>query len=93
MTGRVTYLILDIVEELPISDYPITVRLSPDAPEKLFRRVAEVQRHGGGTVAVYNEPLVLKALTRQGYPPDEVPEAIETVMQQCELWVDYGEGN
>ena len=66
--------ILDIVEELPISDYPITVRLSPDAPEKLFRRVAEVQRHGGGTVAVYNEPLVLKALTRQGYPPDEVPE-------------------
>lgn len=74
VTGRVTYLILDIVEELPISDYPITVRLSPDAPEKLFRRVAEVQRHGGGTVAVYNEPLVLKALTRQGYPPDEVPE-------------------
>lgn len=69
--GRVTYLILDIVEELPVSDYPITVRLSPDSPDRLFRRVAEVQRHGGGTVAVYNEPLVLRALERQGYPQKE----------------------
>lgn len=68
VTGRVTYLILDIVEELAISDYPISVRLSPDSPPELFRRVAEVQRHGGGIVAVYNQPLVLRALERQGYP-------------------------
>lgn len=71
VTGQVTYLILDVVEELAISDYPITVRFSPHSPEALFRRVAEVQRHGGGIVAVYNEPLILKALEAQGYPAEE----------------------
>ena len=67
VTNEVTYLILDVVEELAISDYPITVRLSPDSPARLVRRVAEVQRHGGGIVAVYNEPLILEALKQQGY--------------------------
>lgn len=74
VTGRVTYLILDIVEELAISDYPISVRLSPDSPPELFRRVAEVQRHGGGILAVYNQPLVLRALERQGYPVEQARE-------------------
>ena len=36
---------------------------------------------------------IKRLLKKHKYPPDEVPEAIETVMQQCELWVDYGEGN
>lgn len=36
---------------------------------------------------------IKRLLKRHKYPPDEVPEAIETVMQQCELWVDHGEGN
>lgn len=71
VTNDVTYLILDAVEELAISDYPITVRLWEGSPEKLIRRVAEVQRHGGGIVAVYNEPLILKALARQGYSARE----------------------
>ena len=71
VTNPVTYLIPDVVEELAISDYPITVRFSEHSPEELFRRVAEVQRHGGGIVAVYNEPLVLRSLMAQGYPEDE----------------------
>ncbi|RSX54025.1 type I deoxyribonuclease HsdR [Bifidobacterium goeldii] len=36
---------------------------------------------------------IKRLLRKHKYPPDEVPEAIETVMQQCELWVDYEEGN
>lgn len=36
---------------------------------------------------------IKRLLKKHKYPPDEVPEAIETVMQQCELWVDYREGN
>ncbi len=67
ITNEVTYLVLDIVEELPIGDFPITVRLSKNSPEKLYRRVCEVQRHGGGVVAVYNEELILKAMTDAGY--------------------------
>ncbi|HQK95037.1 MAG TPA: pyruvate formate lyase family protein [Armatimonadota bacterium] len=67
VTNAVTYLVLDIVEELHISDFPIAVRLNARSPERLLRRVAEVMRHGGGIVAVYNEDVVIEALTRFGY--------------------------
>ncbi len=68
VANEVTYLVLDIVEELPIGDFPITVRLNKNTPPKLFRRIAEVMRHGGGVVAVYNEDLILESLTNFGYP-------------------------
>lgn len=71
ITNAVTYLVLDIVEELGISDFPITVRLNRNSPEKLLRKIARVMRHGGGIVAVYNEELVLRALANEGYAPKE----------------------
>ncbi len=71
VTNEVTYLVLDIVEELAISDFPITVRVNENTPQKLIRRMSQVIRHGGGIVAVYNEGLILKALERNGYTPEE----------------------
>ncbi len=71
VVNEVTYLVLDVVEELHISDYPIAVRLNPDTPERLLRRIAEVQRHGGGIVAVYNEDVVIAGLVKLGYPLEE----------------------
>ena len=71
ITNAVTYLVLDIVEELGISDFPISVRLNQNTPQALLKRVAEVMRHGGGVVAVYNEDLVLASLQRVGYPLEE----------------------
>lgn len=66
--NEVTYLVLDIIEELGISDFPTTVRISRDTDPALLTRLAEVIRHGGGVIAVYNEETVLKALRRAGYP-------------------------
>ncbi|MCX6377526.1 MAG: hypothetical protein NTU88_16075 [Armatimonadetes bacterium] len=71
VTNEVTYLALDVVEELHISDFTIAVRLNRHTPEKLLRRMAEVQRHGGGIVAVYNEEVVIEALRKFGYPLEE----------------------
>lgn len=71
VANEVTYLVLDIVEELGISDYPISVRLHRRSPEKLLRKVAQVTRHGGGIVAVYNEELVMRSLVRCGYTPSQ----------------------
>ena len=44
VTNTVTYLVLDILEELGISDFPTTVRLNRNSDEKLLRRVSEVMR-------------------------------------------------
>jgi len=74
VTNEVTYLALDVVEELHISDFTIAVRLNRHTPEKLLRRMAEVQRHGGGIVAVYNEEVVIEALRKFGYPLEEARE-------------------
>ncbi|MFA6568827.1 MAG: pyruvate formate lyase family protein, partial [Victivallales bacterium] len=71
VTNEVTYLVLDVVEELHISDFPIAVRISQKAPEKLLRRIAEVQRLGGGIIAVYNEDRIIPTLVKFGYPLEE----------------------
>lgn len=71
VTNPVTYLILDVVEELGISDFPITIRVNSRTESALLRRAAEVMRHGGGVIAVYNEDLILQALTEYGYPYED----------------------
>jgi pyruvate-formate lyase len=71
VTNDVTYLVLDVVEELHISDFPIGMRLNARTPESLLRRVAEVQRYGGGIVAVYNEDLIIPSLVAFGYELEE----------------------
>lgn len=71
VTNEVTYLVLDILEELGISDFPTTVRVNENTDEQLLKRVAEVIRYGGGILAVYNEDLILEALTGYGYPLKE----------------------
>lgn len=68
VTNTLTYLTLQVVEELGISDYPITVRLNKNSPLKLKEKMAEVMRHGGGIVALYNEDLILESLEGLGYP-------------------------
>ena len=71
VTNPVTYLVLDILEELGISDFPTTVRINKNTDTKLLTRIAEVIRYGGGVVAVYNEDLIIDSLTDYGYELQE----------------------
>ena len=71
VVNEVTYLILDVVEELHISDFPVAVRVNRHTPERLWRRIAEVQRLGGGIASVYNEDLVARSLVEFGYALEE----------------------
>lgn len=71
VTNEVTMLVLDIVEETGISDFPITVRINKNTDKRFIERVAEVIRFGGGIVAVYNEDLILESLEQMGYPKNE----------------------
>ncbi|MBQ8895055.1 MAG: hypothetical protein IJ043_11695 [Clostridia bacterium] len=71
VTNAVTWLVLDIIEETRISDFPTTVRINRNTDPALLHRVAEVIGKGGGIVAVYNEELILEALTQYGYDPIE----------------------
>jgi formate C-acetyltransferase len=72
--NEVTYLVLDVVEELHISDFPVAVRVSERTSKKLWRRIAEVQRLGGGIVSIYNEDLVIRSMVGFGYPEADARE-------------------
>ena len=80
VTNTVTYLVLDILEELGISDFPTTVRINKNTDKKLLKRIAEVIRYGGGVVAVYNEDLIIDSLTDYGY---ELKEARKFANDGC----------
>jgi len=71
VASEVTYLVLDVVEELAISDFPITVRLNANTPLALKEKIARVMRYGGGIVALYHEELILRSLRNLGYPEEE----------------------
>ena len=68
VTNEVTYLVLDIAEELQISDFPVAVRIGAKTDRRLLKRVAEVWQTGVCFVSVYNEDVVIKAMTEFGYP-------------------------
>ena len=80
MTNAVTYLVLDILEDLGISDFPTTVRINKNTDDKLLKRVAEVIRLGGGVIAVYNEDLIIESLVDYGY---ELKEARKFANDGC----------
>jgi formate C-acetyltransferase len=71
VANDVTHLVLDVASELHIAELPIAVRIGERTPDALLRRVARLIRAGNGTIAVYNEDLVIRALTRFGYPERE----------------------
>ncbi len=68
VANAVTDLVLDVVEELHISDFPIAVRIDAHTPDRLLERIAAIQRLGGGTLAVYNDDRIIPNLVRFGYP-------------------------
>ena len=78
--NEVTFLVLDVVEETGISDFPIAVRISRRSSERLLRRIAEVQRLGTGTVAVYNNDFIVSNLVEFGY---DVREARDFANDGC----------
>ena len=71
ITNNVTYLVMDVIEELGISDFPISVRISSTTDEKLVRRIAQVMKKGGGILAVYNDDIVISSLVKFGYELSE----------------------
>ena len=71
VANEVTDLVLDVVEELHISDFPIAVRISSKTDDRLMRRIAAIQRLGGGIIAIYNEDRIIPSLVKFGYPLEE----------------------
>ncbi len=64
--NEVTYLILDVIEEMRLLQPSSSVQVSKKNPDRFVKRAAKIIRTGFGQPSVFNNDLVIQELIRQG---------------------------
>jgi formate C-acetyltransferase len=64
--NEVTYLILDVIEEMRLLQPSSSVQVSKKSPDRFLKRAAKIIRTGFGQPSVFNTDLVVQELVRQG---------------------------
>ncbi len=66
VTNELTYLALEAYEELNTPDPKLSVRFTPATEDALYRRVADLIRHGHNSFVLMNDVPSVEALVRRG---------------------------
>ncbi len=66
--NELTYLILDVVEEMRLLQPSASIQVSKKSPDAFIKRAARIIRTGFGQPSVFNADLVVQELLRQGKP-------------------------
>jgi len=61
-----TYLILDVIDEMRLLQPSTNIQLSKKSPDKFLRRACEIIRKGWGQPSVFNAEEVIEEMLRQG---------------------------
>ena len=64
--NEVTYLILDVIEEMRLLQPSSSIQVSKKSPDRFIKRAARIIRTGFGQPSVFNTDLVVQELVRQG---------------------------
>ncbi len=64
--NEVTYLILDVVDEMRLLQPSSNLQLSKKNPDRFLKRGAEIIRKGWGQPSIFNADMVVEELLRQG---------------------------
>lgn len=64
--NEVTYLILDVIDEMQLLQPSSNIQLSQKSPDLFLKRACEIIRKGWGQPSVFNCDLVVEELLRQG---------------------------
>jgi trans-4-hydroxy-L-proline dehydratase len=62
----VTYLLLDVIEEMRLLQPSASIQASAASPHRFLRRAARIIRTGFGQPSVFNADLIVRELVRQG---------------------------
>jgi formate C-acetyltransferase len=65
-TSEVTYLILDVIDEMRLLQPSSNLQLSKKSPDRFLRRGLEIVRKGWGQPSIFNADAVVEELVRQG---------------------------
>ncbi|NLC14839.1 MAG: glycyl radical protein [Firmicutes bacterium] len=64
--NEVTYLILDVVDEMRLVQPSANIQLSQKNPDKFLKRALEIVRKGWGQPSIFNADMVVQELLAQG---------------------------
>jgi formate C-acetyltransferase len=64
--NELSYLILDVIEEMRILQPSSMVQISRETPDSFMRKALEIIKTGFGQPSVFNTDAIVKELTRQG---------------------------
>jgi formate C-acetyltransferase len=64
--NQVTYLILDVIEQMRLLQPSSSIQVSKKNPDQFIKRAARIIRTGFGQPSVFNADLVVQELVRQG---------------------------
>jgi pyruvate formate-lyase/glycerol dehydratase family glycyl radical enzyme len=64
--NEVTYLILDVIEEMRLLQPSSSIQVSKKNPNRFIKRAAKIIRTGFGQPSVFNSDLIVQELVRQG---------------------------
>jgi trans-4-hydroxy-L-proline dehydratase len=62
----VTYLILDVIDEMHLLQPSSNIQLSKKSPDRFLKRALEIVREGWGQPSIFNADMVVEELLRQG---------------------------
>jgi pyruvate formate-lyase/glycerol dehydratase family glycyl radical enzyme len=94
-TNDVSYLILDVLDEMRLTQPLTNIQLSKRTPDRLLKRGCEIIRKGWGQPAIFNADLVVEELVRQGKSVEDarsggVSGCIETGCFGKEAYINTG---
>jgi len=64
--NEVTYLLLDVIEEMRLLQPSSSIQVSKRSPDRFIKRAARIVRTGFGQPSVFNTDLIVQELVRQG---------------------------
>jgi formate C-acetyltransferase len=64
--NEVTFLLLDVIEEMRLLQPSSSIQVSKKSPHKFLKRAARIIRTGFGQPSVFNADLIVQELVRQG---------------------------
>jgi len=65
-TNEVSYLILDVVEEMRLLQPSSSIQVSKKSPDRLIKRAARIIRTGFGQPSIFNSDAIVQELVRMG---------------------------
>jgi formate C-acetyltransferase len=65
-TNELSYLILDVVEEMRLTQPSSMVQISKKTPDRFLKRALEIVRTGFGQPSIFNTDVIIQELLRQG---------------------------